>query len=299
MAAGFTSISIIYNPGSTGPGKQLATELKHELQVLLPTQSVRLIKTEYAGHAEELAYELARASAKSLVISSSGDGGYHEVVNGLLRAQDEGAMPIAGLLPAGNANDHYQSLHVGDTATAIYKQQVQTVDVLQLQTQQKGKKLQRYAHSYIGLGLTPTVGRELNKTELNRVNEVWIALRSLVQLRPTTIINRGHKRSYDSIICSNVSKMSKVLKLTKSPGTSHMRDGKFEVTAVPSRSKLQLLRYLLKASTVGLEGGHMAEQYKFKTIKPITLQLDGEICRIDGDSQVDITISKRVLRCIV
>jgi diacylglycerol kinase (ATP) len=299
MAANFTAISIIYNPNSTGPGKRLATALKRELQELMPAQSVRLIKTEYAGHAEVLAYELAKASTKPLVISASGDGGYHEVINGLLRAQEEGAMPIAGLLPAGNANDHYHSLHETNSATAIYKQQIQAIDVLQFQSQQKGKTLQRYAHSYIGLGLTPTVGKELNKTELNRVNEIWITLQSLARIRPTKIEVRGKKRSYDSIICSNVSKMSKVLKLTKSPSISHMRDGKFEVTAVPNRSKLQLLRYLLKASTVGLKRGRMTDHYTFKTIKPITLQLDGEIYRIDGNSRVDITIKGRTLRCII
>ena len=299
MASSFTSISIIYNPVSTGPGKRLAIELKHQLKELLPEQSVRLIKTKYAGHAEVLAYDLARASVTPLVISASGDGGYHEVINGVLRAQDEGASPTTCLLPAGNANDHYHSLHDTDTARAIYKHQIQTIDVLQLSSQQRGKKLQKYAHSYIGLGLTPTVGHELNQTELNRLNEIWITMRALARLRPTKIISRGHKRSYDSIICSNVSKMSKVLKLTKSPGTSHMRDGKFEVTALPSRSKFHLIGYLFKASTVGLEGGQTRNHFKFKTIKPITLQLDGEICRIDGNSQVDITISPLKLRCII
>lgn len=299
MNASFTSISIIYNPNSTGPGKQLATQLKRDLKKLQPTQLVRLIKTEYVGHAELLAFELARASSKPLIISASGDGGYHEVVNGLLRAQAESATPIAGLLPAGNANDHYHNLHNADTATAICEQQIQTVDVLRLKCLQKGRSLQRYAHSYIGLGLTPVVGRELNKTELNRINEIWITLQSLAKLRPTKIISLGKKRSYDSIICSNVSKMSKVLKLTKSSEVTLMQDGKFEVTAAPSRSKIQLLRYLIKATTVGLDGGRITDHYKFKTIKPIVMQLDGEICRIDGNSDVDITISRRVLRCII
>jgi diacylglycerol kinase (ATP) len=107
-------IAVIYNPNSTGSSKELATEFSKRLKKRLPDQAIELIATEHAGHGEEIAYELAKKYKRPLIISSSGDGGYHEVINGLMKAQHEGAHPVAGLLPAGNANDHHRNVTRGE-----------------------------------------------------------------------------------------------------------------------------------------------------------------------------------------
>lgn len=288
----FTEVVIIYNPNSTGSGKDMALELRRKL----PGYDVKLVKTKYAGHAEYLAYTHAKATAKPLIISASGDGGYHEVVNGLMRAQKTGARPTAGLLPAGNANDHYHDAHGVNLADAITSHTVQQVDLLKIRTQVGHKTFERYAHSYIGFGLTPKVGNELNKVTLHWFNEIAIIIRALFVLQPVKILNQGMPRTYDSLIFSNISKMSKVIALSKS---ANYDDGKFEVTIFKRRNKLRLIKLLLKASTTGLVGADKYNTYDFKTIKETLVQIDGEISTIDADSEVRISIDRRILNCIV
>lgn len=263
---------------------------------MLPEQKVTLVPTKYAGHAEKLAYSLALATKRPLIMSASGDGGYHEVVNGLMRAQKEGARPIAGLLPAGNANDHFHSLHDAETAQAICAGKVQTIDLLHLSGTINGKVVERYAHSYIGIGLTPKVGQELNKTSLNMFNEVWIVLKALCKLQPVRIIVDGHNRAYDSLIFSNIGTMSKVLSLSSE---ADMTDGKFEVTAFPRQSKLKLIATLLRASTLGLPTATQASVFNFHTVKKLAVQLDGEISMLDANTETNISIDAQLLRTIV
>ena len=289
-----SSINIIYNPNSTGSGKELATRLAADLHKALPGLKVSLIKTKHAGHAETLAYDLARATKRPMIISVSGDGGYHEVINGLLRAQAEGAKPIAGLLPAGNANDHFHNTHEGDLVENIVQGKVRQIDIFKLVATLDGQPFIRYAHSYIGFGLTPKIGRELNKTQLNRLNEIGIVLRGLVKLKPTRLKINGKMRSYDSVIFSNVATMSKVLSV---PDHATNDDGTFEVSMFRRRNTLQLFMLLLRASLAGLKGTK-ASQYTLQTVRPTVVQLDGEIFTLDACT-VSITLEPRHLSCII
>lgn len=292
----YTSITIIYNPMSTGSGERLAYELDKELQKILPEQHVEIIPTKYAGHAEKLAYSLAKATKRALVISASGDGGYHEVVNGLMQAQQEGASPVAGLLPAGNANDHHRNMHEGDFAQSIKRSRERSIDVLQLSTKRQGKLFERYAHSYIGVGLTPKVAAQLNKSELNRLKEVWIVSKSLLSLRAVPLVIHGRYQVYDSLIFSNIADMSKFLSLSKVAAPD---DGKFEVTTFHRSHRLKLIARLLKASTIGMNGSNQVTSFDFETVRRTLIQLDGEITRIDASSEAKITIAPKKLRCIV
>ena len=67
-----------------------------------------------------------------------------------MRAQQTGAMPTTGLLPAGNATDHYHNLHTTDTVKQILTADISEVDLLLIKTRRSGKAWERYAHSYIG-----------------------------------------------------------------------------------------------------------------------------------------------------
>lgn len=292
----FTSISIIYNPNSTGDGKAMAEKLKADLSKLLPKQKVELMPTKHAGHGEQLAYKLATATQRPLIISASGDGGYHEVVNGIMRAQQAGARAVAGLLPAGNANDHYQDSHVPDVAKAIATGQSKNIDLIQLAGTIGGKEVIRYAHSYIGFGLTPQVGKELNKVHLNWFMEVWIVTKALLRLRPVRIIVNGEQHRYDSLVFSNIGKMSKYLKLSDQASNC---DGKFEITVFKRHHKLKLILELFKASTQGISDAAQATDYQFKTQRALLVQVDGEISTIDGGSKVAISIQPKKLCCIV
>jgi diacylglycerol kinase (ATP) len=295
----YSAITIIYNPHSTRRAKQIAQQLKTELKRQLPKQKVHLAATKRAGHAEKLAYKLAKATKWPLIISASGDGGYHEVVNGLVRAQAEGAQPTAGLLPAGNANDHFHNLHArAELSEQIAQDNARNIDLLKFSYIQDGQRQQRYAHSYIGLGLTPQAARQLNEHELSKhkLLEVWLVAKAIITLRPAKLEVNGNLRRYDSLIFSNVPRMSKYLSLSD---IASAQDGKFEVTAFRRRNKLQLLLTLVAASTRGLKGTNQSRSFRFRTIRPQLVQLDGELILIDGDSSATVSIDRSLLRCIV
>lgn len=294
--ARYSAITIIYNPNSTGSGKRQARRLEKKLHSKLPHMPVHVAATEYAGHAETLAYEAAMGSKHPLIISASGDGGYHEVINGLMQAVRDGAEPVAGLLPAGNANDHHRNLHRGDIAEAIEKQHEQVVDLLKLTAVSEGRPITRYAHSYIGVGLTPKVSQELNKTNLNRLKEMWIVTKVLVFLQPVRLVIHGEARTYDSLIFSNVAKMAKVMSISKQ---SRPDDGVFEVTAFRRRNKLRLIASLLKATTTGYTAGEQTSEFSFETMRPILVQLDGEIMAADAETTLTVSIDAKRLRCII
>ena len=296
MSAPYSLIAIIYNPNSTGSGEALAKDFASKIADTFPQQAIKLIESEHTGHGIQLARELAEHNDTPLIISSSGDGGYHDVVNGIMEASRTGHTAVAGLLPGGNANDHYENLHSGEPLTAISHNDEQTIDLLQIETTVKGKPCIQYAHSYIGIGFTPVVGRELNKTKLNRFNEIVIVLKELISYKSVKIVVGGKPHTYTSLVFSNVAKMSKVFKLAN---TARVDDGKFEINAPERRTKLSLITTFLKASTLGQPGSTKSAEFKFKTIKPLLVQLDGETVTIDPNTVATVTLARSALRCII
>ncbi|MDL2363075.1 MAG: diacylglycerol kinase family protein [Patescibacteria group bacterium] len=301
----YDTISIIYNPVSTGPSKSNAETLAAVLRKTNFKTTITTIPTDHSGHAEVLAHDLALASKKPLIISSSGDGGYNEVINGAMEAQAAGAKVTVGLLPSGNANDHYSHVHTdgSDLADRIGSGDSLLIDVLKVtytpaenaSAEQSGTTT-RFAHSYVGLGLTPHAGKELNKRSLNFFNEKLVVIRSFFSLKPITLKVDNRRRRYDSLVFSNVQKMAKVLTLSDS---ASVRDGLFEVTAVVSRHKLHLLRSLAKTALATAPDSTSCKSFAFTTTRTTPMQLDGEIVYINGRSKVTVEIVPRKLRCII
>ncbi len=291
----FTTIDIIYNPNSTGPSDEYAKDLSSKLKEQFPKTAINLRQTKYAGHAQELASEYANSSKNPLIISVSGDGGYHEVVNGAINAQLSGANPICAVMAAGNANDHSRTLQDQSLFEAIKSQKIKTIDLLKIEFETKGLKQQRYAHSYIGLGLTPGVAVELNKSNLNAINEIWIAMKTFYKLRPFKIERNNKKHTLDSMLVTNIGEMAKVLTVSKN---AKPNDGLFEIVQFSHTNKLKLVSRLAKATITGLEQKKQYKNYSFKTLQRMPVQLDGEIYYIDKNSQVTITAKHKILRTV-
>jgi len=292
----YTTVAIIYNPNSTGSSKTLAQDFKKNLQERIPKQKVELIATKYAGHAEKLVYNIAKESKNAIVFSSSGDGGYNEVVNGAMKAQNEGFNITTGLLPAGNANDHWHNLHTKDVIDLIVAEKPKQIDLLKISYIAKSRTEERYAHSYIGFGLSPIVGKELNKTKLNKFNETWLVVRAIFTLHPVRLKIHTEPKKYDSVIISNVDKMSKYLNVSSSSSTT---DGKFEVTISKHENKFKLIALLVRASLMKLEENQQTNTFSLETMNKTTAQADGEILTIDQGTKVVITSEKKILSCFV
>lgn len=287
-------IRIIYNPNSTGPSRQDALELMRELRTRYKGIDVRTMRTKYAGHGEEIGREYALKGKPMILISSSGDGGYHDLINGVLSVPRH--KVITGLLPGGNANDHYHALHRGDTLQRLRRADADTIDVIRVEVQVNGRPWTRYAHSYAGIGLTAHIGEALTKTKLNRVREVWIVITHLFTHSPVRITVDGKSRRYDSIIFSNIPRMSKVITLADD---ALVTDGKMEVTELETRNVWTMLTHLVRGATRGFKTERRTDRYEFRCRRRTAMQLDGEVYYFAARTTVTVSVEPKRLQCII
>lgn len=295
----YDRIAIIYNPNSTGAAEDLAKELNEQLQAALYTINVDLLQTSHAGHGEEIAYDLAKLYKKPVIISVSGDGGYHDVVNGAVKAADKyKTSPICAVRGAGNANDHRRTLKEMPLFESIISKNLTTIDLLKVEIKPPNEpSYTRYAHSYAGLGLTPEVAVELNKYELSRVKELLIVAKAFHSHKPFTIkLSSGTKLEYDNIIFANINQMAKVV--TLSPD-GHPADGEFEFIATYHTGKVKQLVAAAKAAIASMKPVAKLKTFEFEVVKKMPMQLDGEIVELKRGTQVIVAISTGKLQTLV
>jgi diacylglycerol kinase family enzyme len=254
---------------------------------------VQLSPTQHAGHARELAREAAR-TGRPLVVSVSGDGGYNEVVNGVMDAGNEHA--VCAVRAAGNANDHRRVTRERPLADAIVAGQVRRIDLLRLTVGDGGTAIVRYAHSYIGVGLTPVVAVDLEKGGKGSWREMVSAVRGFARFRPFPIqLEDGRRRRIDSLVFANIAEMAKYAKLSDAGAPD---DGRFEVITQRQTGKLAVLATAIRAATRGLGPQPSATHYSFTALAPMPLQLDGELIELRADTPVAVDIAPRALATI-
>jgi diacylglycerol kinase (ATP) len=294
----FRSVLLVYNPNSTGGGEGKAHTLARELRELCPGLDVDLVPTEYAGHARTIAESAARTH-KPLVVSVSGDGGYNEVVDGAMAGGDgRRTGTVVAVTSAGNANDHRRVTRKRPLAEAIAEGTVEYLDVLRLTI---GSNRPRYAHSYIGLGITPVVALALERGGKGSLRELVTTFREFLRFSPFEIeleAFEGESRDgvgvgdylglhrYDSLIVANLSEMAKYARLSEGDPA----DGRFEIVSIPHRGRIRLLFTGLRAAWKGLGWQPSARHLRFRTFGELPLQLDGEVITLPGDTSVAIEL---------
>lgn len=287
---------IIYNPVSTSG--QAAIKAKHLAERLRRRnlKNIHTIPTERPGHAEELAYQAGLNSPKPLIISVSGDGGYSEVVNGLMRAKNTQAT--CAILPAGNANDHRRSTRKRPLTWAITHAQPEAMDLLQLTAKTAGGDIVRYAHSYIGVGLTSHIAADLYREQLSPLKEVAVVAKAILSFHPIAVHDEdGKTRRYNSLIFSNIHHMAKFMRL----GTkADINNGSFRVAALPYRAQFWLLRIILNILlfAFGLQKLPQQTQYGFSLAQAAPVQIDGEVLKLPANTHVTISMAPAVLQTI-
>ncbi|PLS81854.1 diacylglycerol kinase [Candidatus Saccharibacteria bacterium] len=295
----FSLFAIIFNPNSTGDAPSIAKRLRHSLQSVADKRTIRLVPTEYAGHAEMIAYDIACSEAHPLIISVSGDGGYNEVINGVRRAKADNKAkdPVVTVVGAGNANDHYRVVHKRSSLLKRLDKAPRSIDLIRVDVLlPDGKSLIRYAHSYVGVGITPLVAEELNRHKLHPLKELQIIVKTLLTSRSTKIRQDGHVRAVDSLIFANIQQMAKVLTLNDS---NSLHDGKFEVVELPHTNIFGLLRTLITSATVGLKAQPKREEYTFTLLKKGSLQVDGELLPCEAESEITVTVAKDAVQILL
>jgi diacylglycerol kinase family enzyme len=295
----YSDVFIIYNPNSTsGQAKQKAERMADRLGkrgIKVTTKA-----TDHAGHAEVLAYEAAKSSKHPLIISASGDGGYNEVVNGVMRAKNQNPKlnPVCSILPSGNANDHRRSVRKRPLTWAILHSEPEAMDLLELTVERPGHTTTRYAHSYIGAGITSHAAKILNKEKLGPFKEIRLVAHSIFTYHPVAITEaNGRTKRYDSLVFANVPHMSKVL---RTGNKSDINNGSFRVAALPHRSQFWLLRITLNLLlfTFGLKSLPQQSTYTFSVPQNEQIQLDGELFKLRADAKATVTIKAAALPVI-
>ena len=282
----FETIVIIFNPNSTGDAPRLAKGLHDELQDGLgyPAE-IRLQPTARAGHAVELARDAVSGGGDVLVVSVSGDGGYNEVVNGVMQGGNPNA--VCAVLGAGNANDHRRSTRTQPLGEAIAEGRVRRIDLLRVHTGNGSNAPGEYAHSYVGVGLTPIVAIDLEKGSKGALKELVSVMRTFSKFKPFEIRQAdGKRRRFDSLVLANIPEMAKYA--TLSDADDKPADGKFEVVLVPHSPKWRILLTAMRAVTRGLGDQPSVRSYSFTTLKPLSYQIDGEVKSVDADTVVRI-----------
>lgn len=287
-------ILIIYNPKSTsGKSNLRAIRLAKQLARKKFT-NVSLEASQYAGHAEELAYNETIKHNQSLIISVSGDGGYNEVINGIIKAKarNKKSQAVCAILAAGNANDHRRATYKRPLIRSILRAEPEPLDILEVAFNNK----KCYAHSYMGIGLTGKTVSELNKESLTRWKEIKIVSRNLLNVRHFSMKGpSGKNKSYDSVVFSNIHRMSKVIKMDSK---TSINDGLFNVAAIEHRSRIKFLYILLKLAIVGGKHFPKASSYEFKLSKPQIGQLDGEVIALPANTAIHVSINNKLIKTI-
>jgi diacylglycerol kinase (ATP) len=289
----FDRIVVIFNPRSTGNAARSAAELRDDLARRLPSVPLELAPTQHAGHARDLAREAA-GTGRPLIVSVSGDGGYNEVVNGVMDAGNERA--VCAVRAAGNANDHRRTTRERPLADAIVAGDVRRIDLLRLTLGSGSLTRTRYAHSYIGVGLTPVIAVDLERGGKGSWREIVSVVRGFARFRPFPIrLEDGRRRRIDSLVFANIAEMAKYALLSEDSAPD---DGRFEVITQRRSGKLRVLATAIRAATQGLGPQPSATHYAFTTLAPMPLQLDGELVELDAETRVAVDIAPRALAAI-
>lgn len=291
VAEPIDSVLVVFNPGSTGDADVLARELRDDLAAARPGLLVELRPTEYAGHARDIAREVASGPGRPLIVSASGDGGYNEVVNGILEVPGTGAA--AAVLAAGNANDHRRVTARRPLAEAIVADETERMDVLEMRS---GDQPPRYAHSYIGFGLTPVVALQIEKGGKGTIREVISTVRSFWAFTPFEIeFSTGDRRRIDNLVFANIGEMAKVAELSED---SRPDDGRFEVVLLEHRPKWRQLLTAVRAALSGLGRQPATTEFRFSTCGPMPVQIDGEIDDVAAGTEIRVRCAPGALSII-
>ena len=281
----FDHIAILFNPNSTGDAPRLAHELAKNIKKSsnIAVKPV-LTPTKYRRHGEKLAEEISLRYKRPLIVSVSGDGGYNEVINGAMAAKQASrkAAPVVAVMGAGNANDHRRVTRDTPLLELIVRGEPKPMDLLHISVRDS---LERHAHSYAGLGISPEVAVELNRHSLNFLRELQIIFGTFFRFTPFSVTHEGTTRKIDSLLFANINEMAKVLKLRDKLDVT---DGRFEVIEFVHEGKLKLLYRLLRAALAGIKEPPQYKQYECVVADTNHIQLDGEVHEFKSGATVRV-----------
>lgn len=239
---------VIFNPYAH---RWLAQKRLPEIESTLQNVGIeyRLYQTQAPAHAEELAQN-ALQRGDSPIISAGGDGTLNEVINGMLAAAGDAALPPVGIFPIGTANDLAFGLgyptDLNRAAQHIASARIYPLDIAQANN--------RYFVNNAGAGLEPYITHlEDQITRVKGVARYLIATLVGVWQNPRWDMrleweNGGYRGPITLVSIGNGRRAGGMFHLTPA---ARPDDGKLTVSFAFFGSRLALLGVLPRALTPG------------------------------------------------
>lgn len=297
-------VHVILNPESGGGrGARLRNEIKSELGSRGVT--VVLHETQAAGHAAQLAYDVAQQKP-AIVAAAGGDGTIHDVANGLLRSGLR--IPLA-VIPAGTGNDFAKVVPGAETRSRAYD----TIALPSLHDYDAGFVQWQGGSEFfvngMGTGIDVEVVRQILRLPRMPGPMKYLAglFRALAVYKPVTL----RATLADEVIERSVMMFAVGNGICQGGGfylTPHARadDGQLEMCAVNAIPFWQIPPVLMRV----LRGTHL--QHKAVTTRgfasvrfdavsagPLFFQLDGELRQPQGATWLEVEVRTRVLPVVV
>ncbi len=290
---------LIHNPVS---GSARGGVLLRKVQALLALKGVQTepFATERAGHAADLARQLAKTHDRLLVLG--GDGTLSEAANGIL-SLPASRRPTLGFLPGGTGNDFRRDFSitpVAPAARAIGAGRSVAVDAVDA----RWEGGRHYSINVLGSGLAAKAGARFGKS-LRWMGKKGYDVASAIEIAtmkacPTTLTLDGRKVEGDFplvMACNSVHTGGAMPMCPQAKPT----DGLLDVLYVQDIGKLEILGLLAtklrKGEHVQSKKVHIerAARVRIEPATPSPLLIDGEIL---GTTPVDLQVMPGAFRLL-
>ena len=285
--------ALILNPNAgRGKGAKLADEIVDLAKTELG--NVTLFKTEYVGHAREIASKIK--DEFDVLIAAGGDGTVHEIVNGMMF----GRATLAAV-PIGSGNDFIKMLD-------LTKDPAEAINVIKNNVRKKidvGQVNEQYFPNGVGIGFDAWVVIESSK--VRRLRGFLIYLYSVLktvfayhnQNILLTVNGKTEAREIFLIAVGNGRAMGGGFFLTPN---AEIDDGLFDICIIRALKKREVFLNLpkaIKGAHISIEQVQMLRADKLKVVSEegIAVHADGELLGVDL-KELDIKILPKILEVI-
>ena len=243
--------------------------------------NLKILETEYAGHAQKFSKELDFKNFDGLC-AIGGDGTMHELINGMLKRNDKKQIPI-GLITGGTGNAFMHDLNClkpEHAAERITKGFQRKIDIVKVQNENNTI----YAFNIVSWGMSTDITMLAEKMRYFGEQRYNIAafieiLKNKKRLVKVIIEGDTYVGDYALILACNTIHTGKSMKVAP---LAQLNDGMIDLVIARKSSRIHLLRLFPKLFSGDHISDHIVDyrQVKKFSIEPLEnceLGIDGEI----------------------
>ena len=290
---------LLVNPkGGHKRGLEIYEKVKHVFTNA--STNVTVLHTEYAGHAFDFANTLDFVGYDGLC-AIGGDGTMYELINGMLKRDDNHKIPI-GLITGGTGNSFMYDvdcLDPVDAAKRIVKHKLRPLDIAKVNA--NGELF--YSFNIIGWGLATDAGKLAEK--LRWLGGVRYDVASIIEvlkgkdrIATLTLDEEVIKENFIFIIGCNTIHTGKAMKMAP---LAQLNDGKIDLIIVRKTSRINLLKLFPKL----FSGDHIksplveyrqVQNFSISLEETNDLTIDGEII---GTTPLNVQMVPKMVNVLV